>query len=96
MDAPWVREVTFGHWVSHQPQGLCEDAPDCQEPATLWVSYDVGLPEATDLPSCERCLARRLRRRADPHPRPTPVAFWNPALDAWDVRPHDGSPTSLA
>ena len=96
VDAPWVREVSFGHWVSCQPQGLCEDSPDCEEPATLWVSYDVGLPGATDLPSCERCLARRRRRRADLRPTPTPVAFWSPGLDAWDVRPHDGSPTLLA
>ena len=108
VDAPWVRQVTFGHWVSHQPQGLCEDAPQCEEPATLWVSYDRGLPGATDLPSCETCLARRLRRRAEPsvatatspaadlRPEPLPVAFWDQALDAWDVRPHDGSPTLLA
>ena len=114
VDAPWVREVTFGHWVSHQPQGLCEDSPECEEPATLWVSYGRGLPDATDLPSCERCLARRLLRRPEVtvtgdqvaaapghgfvprRPTPTPVAYWNPALDAWDVRRHDGSPTSLA
>jgi hypothetical protein len=24
------------------------------------------------------------------------VAFWDSALDSWDVRPHDGSPTQLA
>jgi hypothetical protein len=68
------------------------------------VSYDRGLPDATDLPSCERCLARRLLRRPEAPVTgeqvaaapPTPVAYWNPALDAWDVRPHDGSPTALA
>jgi len=103
VDAPWVRDVTFGHWVSHQPQGLCEDSPDCEEPATLWVSYHHDRPDATDGPSCERCLARRGRRRAEGRavlgsqgPVPTPVAYWNPALDAWDVRPHDGSPSQLA
>ena len=102
VDAPWVRDVTFGHWVSYQSQGLCEDATECEQPATFWVSYHRGLPDATDGPSCERCLARRRQRRAEesaldsPARTPTPVAYWNPALDAWDVRPHDGSPTELA
>jgi hypothetical protein len=102
VDAPWVRDVTFGHWVSYQSQGLCEGATDCEQPATFWVSYHRGLPDATDAPSCERCLARRRQWRAEesaldaPARMPTPVAYWNPALDAWDVRPHDGSPTELA
>ena len=105
VDAPWVRDVSFGHWVSHQRQGLCADSPDCDAPATLWVSYHQDLPDATDAPSCEGCLARRLRRRAQqqlrttpgrPDSWPTPVAFWDPVLRAWDVRPHDGSATSWA
>ena len=105
VDAPWVRDVTFGHWVSYQPQGSCEDSPDCHAPATLWVSYRQGMSDATDAPSCERCLARRLRRRAQEHvrattgqqaPWPTPMAIWDPTLHAWDVRPHDGSATQLA
>ena len=105
VDGPWVRDVTFGHWVSYQPQGSCEDSPDCDAPAILWVSYRQGRPNSTDAPSCERCLARRLRRRAQEHvrattshqdPWPAPVAFWDPTLRAWDVRPHDGSATQLA
>jgi hypothetical protein len=105
VDAPWVREVTFGEWVSYQPQGTCEDGEGCTEPASLWVSYQPGWTTATDGPSCERCLARRRRRgaagrhrgaHAAPVPAPVPVAFWNAALDAWDVRPNDGSAAVLA
>jgi hypothetical protein len=104
VDAPWARDVSFGHWVSYQPQGTCGDA-DCEEVATLWVSSGLGSPTPADWASCERCLARRLRRRvhegATPgapgqRPSPTPVAFWDGGLGAWDVRPHDGSPTQLA
>lgn len=101
---PWTRQVSFGHWVSHQPQGMCEDSDDCEAPATLWVSYLRGQPRSTDGPSCERCLARRLRRRERARggprrrrpPEPIPIAVWNTTLSAWDVRPHDGSPTLLA
>ena len=104
VDAPWVRDVSFGHWVSHQPQGTCGDA-DCEEVATLWVSSGPHASTPADWASCERCLARRLRRRAQEQatlgagrvpPSPTPVAFWDGSLGAWDVRPHDGSPTRLA
>lgn len=103
VDGPWTRDVTFGHWVSHQPQGICEDSADCEAPATLWVSYDPGEPRAADGPTCERCLSRRLRRRESmrgTRPNraadPAPVAVWDTTLDAWDIRPHDGSATRLA
>lgn len=95
LDRPWTCDVAFDHWLSHQPQGTCEDGAACDARASLWVCYG---PEV-DRRSCGRCLSRRLRRLAalrPPHgelwvPDPVPVAAWDPRLQAWHTRPYDGA-----
>lgn len=95
LDGVWTRDVSFDHWLSHQPQGTCEDDPGCDARASLWVCYG---PDS-DGRSCGRCLSRRLHRRVAPRPEPRmlrrpeplPVAAWDPRLQAWDTRRYDGA-----
>jgi hypothetical protein len=85
LDGVWTRDVSFDHWVSHQPQGTCEDDPGCDSRASLWVCY---APDS-DGRSCGRCLSRRLRRGG--RLEPLPVAAWHPGLQAWDTRRYDSA-----